>query len=504
MKIDLTTKQRLRAAADLIARGMTLPEVAKQMGCSLWLLKSQHPNLLAKEVAIARERLQTEKLESLEHRLARQVKSARRKPIKPKDRASSWLAACEPPEHTLKGIRTATALAAAGLTWREIAAKMDVTLATIHYWRDDHAETWRQEYARAMEAAVVLIQSQAGTDAVLTDPQEYIRRARACQRWTKAAGVELFGADEAPTVSTFYRDYYLPVRLADNPEPTKIQYQETVDLWAAITGDPPLKDISCEMLARFKTCLQRMQGLKRFTRMSPNTVRKHLKHLQILLDKAGPPGYRNRDAAGIISIIPPWIKPPRSEDKLPRIVTPELLSQVYLATVAMEEPRLPGVKGPAWWKTLLVVAFNTQLRRRTLFEMRMDEIDWGCCQLNLPSARFKSHRRQIVHLNEVAMKHLRGIRTDRELVFPWLRSPKYFDVCFHRLQVAAGVPRKDHFGLHDLRKTAASILWEDSPQAAQYALGHSSMGTTLRYYVNGTSIVARALDALPQPAAFVG
>jgi len=327
------------------------------------------------------------------------------------------------------------------MTWPEIAERMGVTIGTVHYWRDDHAETWRLEYARAMEAAVLLVQSQAGTDAILTDPQEYIRRARTCQRWTKAAGRELFTAGEAPTVATFYQTYYLPIRLADNPEPTKVQYQGTVKLWVAITGDPPLKDVSCEMLARFKTCLQKMQGLNRFTRMSPNTVRKHLKHLQILLDKAGPPGYRNRDAAGIISTIPPWIKPPRSEEKLPRIVTQELLGLVYTAAVVMEEPRFPGVKAPAWWKALLAVAFNTQLRHRTLFEMRMDEIDWKNCRIDLPPARFKSHRRQTIHLNEIAMKHLQNIRTDRELVFPWPRSPNYFYACFHRLQTAAAIER---------------------------------------------------------------
>ena len=139
------------------------------------------------------------------------------KPIEPKDRAFSRLAACEPPEHTLKGIRTATALAAAGMPWPEIAGRMGVTIATIHYWRDDHAETWHLEYARTMEAAVLLVQSQAGTDAVLADPQEYIRTPRACRRWTKAAGRELFPAGEVPTVASFYRSYYLPVRLADNP-----------------------------------------------------------------------------------------------------------------------------------------------------------------------------------------------------------------------------------------------------------------------------------------------
>jgi integrase len=185
----------------------------------------------------------------------------------------------------------------------------------------------------------------------------------------------------------------------------------------------------------------------------------------------------------------------------------------YNGAVAMDIPRLPrGPKAPAWWKALLVTAFNTQLRRRTLFEMRWDEVDFAHCRLNLPPARFKSHRRQTIHLNPVTVEHLKRIHTDasQELVFPWPHEAKYFHVVFHRLQTAAAIPRKEHFGLHDLRKTAASILWEDSPQVAQYSLGHASMSTTLKHYVNlesrggGVSIVARALDALPQPAEFMG
>ena len=199
----------------------------------------------------------------------------------------------------------------------------------------------------------------------------------------------------------------------------------------------------------------------------------------------------------------PWVKPPRLEEKEPRIISIDLLGQVYLATVAMEEPRFPGIRAPAWWKALLAIAFNTQLRRRTLFDMRMDEVDWENCRLNLPAARLKSHRRQSIHLNPVSMRHLLMIRTDRERVFPWGRSMLQFYRCFHRLQDAAGIPRKDHFGLHDLRRTAATLIFEDSPAAAQAALGHQSMSTTLAHYVNPTNMLVRALNALPQPEVFL-
>lgn len=272
----------------------------------------------------------------------------------------SWQAALEPPEKTLKGIRTATALSAAGLSWAEIAARMGVGVGTIHYYRDDHAETWRAEYDRAMQIAVEVVRREAGTDAILIDPREYIRRARACLRWTKAAGQELFAPGSAPTICSFLKSYVLPIRLSEASEASKELYEGTADLWAAFTGDPPLTAISCETLAQFKACLQRMPGKRRGMAMSPNTVRKHLKYVQMILDKAGPPGYRNRDAAGIISTSPPWIKPPRAEDRLPRFVNAELLGMAYNGAVAMEEPRLAGVKarlgGGRFWLSRLIVS----------------------------------------------------------------------------------------------------------------------------------------------------
>ena len=122
----------------------------------------------------------------------------------------------------------------------------------------------------------------------------------------------------------------------------------------------------------------------------------------------------------------------------------------------------------------------------------------------LPAARFKSGRPMMVHLNDTALRHLVAIRTNRELVFEWPHTMQHFNHMFHRLQAAAGIPDAQHFGLHDIRKTTATIIWGDDPAAAQYALGHASMSTTARHYVASAGIVARALDALPQPEAFAG
>ena len=48
-------------------------------------------------------------------------------------------------------------------------------------------------------------------------------------------------------------------------------------------------------------------------------------------------------------------------------------------------------------------------------------------------------------------------------------------------------------------------MWANlsSSQAAQLALGDAGSMVTMLHYVNSTGLVARALDRLPQPAAFL-
>ncbi len=297
------------------------------------------------------------------------------------------------------------------------------------------------------------------------------------------------------------------MRLTDASKETVKIYRDSLRLWILVTSDPPLAEVDVTLLARFKNCLAEMRGLKRGTAMSPNTIRKHLRNIQVLLDKAGPPGPKNRDALGFIAGPVPWTKPPRSDNDDPRFIPLEIIGNVYQAAICMDEPRIEGIRPPDWWRALLVTAYCTQLRRRSLFELLWDEVDFSKGLMVLSPKRMKARRRHIVHMNKAVVAHLKKILNPskpRELVFPWPYTEGWFHRCFHRLQNEAGVPEKDHFGLHDLRRTAATILREGGPSAAQLALGHTAMSTTQNHYVNAGSsgIVGRALDSMPLPPAF--
>jgi len=198
----------------------------------------------------------------------------------------------------------------------------------------------------------------------------------------------------------------------------------------------------------------------------------------------------------------PWVRPPRVDYRLKPVVPLDRLADCYTAAVAMDVPRINGHRASLWWRVLLVTAYGTALRRRSLFELRWEWLDLNAGRGVIPSGSMKSRRPLVVYLNPTAVDHLRRFRDDRELVFPWPRGDRNFDTCFHRLQDAAGIPRADHFGLQSVRRLSATMLWQGNPSAAQFALGHTQMSVTQRSYVDGGALVAQALNALPQPEAF--
>ena len=314
------------------------------------------------------------------------------------------------------------------------------------------------------------------------------------------SGDQLFPDPGDLTLLTFFESYYEPVRLADTAPTTPKRYKEILRRWAAITGDPPLKDITVGLLARYRDCLKQSPG-QRGERMSANTIRTHLRHIQAILDKAGPSGPRHRDAADLLEKVP-WIKPPRQEHMQPKAAKLEHIGDLYSAAVAMDRPHVEGITAAAWWRALLVVALNTGLRRGTLFQLRMSHVKWSNKQLVIPPQRLKTARGQTLPLNPITLQHLEAIRTERQLVFPWHNGMECFHKTFHRLQDVAGIPEEEQFGLHGIRKRAATLLCEHSLQAAQLLLGHTTARTTVAHYIDPDQIVAKALQDLPQPKAF--
>lgn len=222
--------------------------------------------------------------------------------------------------------------------------------------------------------------------------------------------------------------------------------------------------------------------------------------IQAILDAAGPPRPRRRDAAGLLAKVP-YAKPPRAEQQIPRIVSMEWLNATYDAAKWMDVPNGFGVSPTKWWRALLSVALNTALRRGSLFMLRWEYVDLEKRQIVIPANRMKARRPHLVPLNSDAMQHLQAIigNGQRGLVFPWPYTRETFGKRFKMLQGLAGIPPGERFGLHAIRRTAASLLWKTSPEAAQIVLGHRSSLITLRHYVQPHAAAAEGMERMTQP-----
>ena len=406
-----------------------------------------------------------------------------------------------PTERVRALIVKAATLVVNGRTLGEVAAELSVTIVSLVDWQQRHREFWDLTTDVAMESTVATVRAWTGTDAIMEDPAHFQRMAERAERWLDKRGETLFCTDGVVTLSSFWADYYLPNCTA-NPSAAYLEQAGVIlKRWRLFTGDPPLTEITNHILARYRDTLAASRGVQPGTTKQPRTVANHLHFLQRLLDKSGPVGRYNRDGAGILQTVP-WTKPPRIPTPLPQIVASEVVGLVYEVAGRMDTPKIPGVDPADWWQALIAIGWNTGMRRGTIFELEMADVDWERRCLTIPPERLKADRGETIHLNPTAYAHLERIRGDRKLVFPWPGHPRCFDLRFHYVQDLAGIPRKDHFGLQTLRRTAGTALHKVSPSAARLALCHTTLAVTERHYVQREGAVAEGLDKLPQPEAF--
>jgi integrase len=304
------------------------------------------------------------------------------------------------------------------------------------------------------------------------------------------------------TLRAFFDALYAPCFLTDARPSTIDEYQQLLRLWEQNTADPPLAAIDVLRLAHFKAALLQRRGRRRGTSSSKHTVNKHLRTLDALLAKAGPPSHHNRDALGILPRAP-WVAQCKAPRPRPRPPTSADLSVLYRACAAATLPRRVDVLPAAWWRALLVVVFNIGLRREALFNLRWDHINTDDHLLHVEWAHDKALGERWKPLNDVALKHLAAIRTDRTHVFAFPHSLTSYYRAWHQIQTAAGLPPAKHFHVHDLKKACGTAYARIAdPWVVQQMLDHSTLHTARHYVAAGDDELRAAAQRLPQPDAF--
>jgi len=306
------------------------------------------------------------------------------------------------------------------------------------------------------------------------------------------------------TLSDVFNEHYRPTCLVGAAQETRREYQRVIRRWADVTGDPPLADIKNSTVASFYEALLEYPN-KTGGRLSVNTVRKHARHLQPVLDITGPPSRDRRDGLGLLAQVP-WARPPRSTQDVRPAMPPDDVSAMYRVADRAVYPydERTGVRTADWWRAALVLCWNTGLRIGTMIRLADDDVRWGERVIVVSGTLApKTGKAQVVPIGDVVLRHLLLLRGAKAALLAWPhRSVRMYDE-FHRLRTLAHLPERRGVAWHAIRRAHATLLARRSSSAAQMSLGHSSFKTTMAHYVQ-PEVLREAIDALPQPAAFLG
>lgn len=303
------------------------------------------------------------------------------------------------------------------------------------------------------------------------------------------------------TLGVFFARRYLPTFLVGASERTIVEYRTSLAKWAKLTRDPALVECGVDDLATFKARLIELAG-RRAAKLAAATANKHLRHVQAVIGKAGPPGPHNRDALGVITAMP-WVRPLRAPVRSPRSLPLDVLGRIYSAADVATLPIVDDVKPATWWRSLIACAYNLGFRRGAWLRLDVDCIDWAAALVRLPAELDKLDRDRVKPCNQVAIAHLLKVRRDRGLLFPWPHAGISFDRTWHRLQAAAGLPRAEQFTFHDLKRTCGTQLAAiASPWQVRYMLDHSQPDVT-GLYVDPLPELRSVVERMPQPGAFL-
>jgi len=320
----------------------------------------------------------------------------------------------------------------------------------------------------------------------------------------------------AITLSEFFADHFVPGRLERPGRPrspeTVAQYRETIRMWAAATGDPPLARCDEQVLAIFETWLAGRTW--RGSPISAQTQAKHLRHCQAVLRYAGPrndanrrapraEGFYGEDRDGRPRSTPYFELPEPTQEGPTGVLTLDEIDRWIELCEFARKPYVGRVSPTTWWRLLIVFLYNTGLRIETALAVRYDQIEdgWLRCEREQMKGRRHGHA---VWLNHYAAAAVRELFTWREppasaTIFGWPFKLNWFQATRRRIVAPAGKALAKRLKPHGLRKAMLTHLTGENEAVARMVAGHRSGDVLLGHYAHARA-TQRLLDAAPQPA----
>jgi integrase len=166
--------------------------------------------------------------------------------------------------------------------------------------------------------------------------------------------------------------------------------------------------------------------------------------------------------------------------------TPSKPRSRVLSTTELEEflQRALSQEGTYWHSYFFVLA-HTGARKSNLAQMKWADVDLDAGKWVIPAGEFKTKVAHTVYLSPLVVQCLRGRQLDgHNRVWPGMKNPYHV---FARL-------RQGSYTLHDFRRSFGSRLANNGVpvQVVAKLLGHSTIATTMKHYINVSDDAARA------------
>lgn len=290
---------------------------------------------------------------------------------------------------------------------------------------------------------------------------------------------------DAMTVRDLLVSRYAPLHQL-TPRSVRL-YAGTIDAWTRFLGrEPQLSDFDDLEVSRFLQA--RAATTKRSGRpISANTVAKDKAQLSALWTFAA----KKRLVEQF-----PSLPRTRLVHHAPKAATLDSL-EAMMAAAATGRKQMYGTVPVAWfWRTLIMVAFETGERRGALVALRWSEVDLEGRQITFLAETRKGRSRDIVRaISPVLAEELQQHRgTPGDLVWQYPGKPHSLYAAWDLIRKRAGVQVR---GLHSVRKASASYLAAAGGNATEH-LGHANPRVTA-VYLDPSIVRPRetAVDRLP-------
>lgn len=288
----------------------------------------------------------------------------------------------------------------------------------------------------------------------------------------------------------FFEQTYTPICMGGLSDSHRYLMTLTINCFVRWSPTPiSLNDLSDELLARYRQWL-----------LANDKSRKTANGIVSRISMVWREAHRRK----LVSDLPTLriLKVPRRN---PVAWTVAEIGQL-IESAQQETGMIGDIPANVWWTGLILVTYDTALRRRALMGICLADVNLESGCILVQAEYMKDGEDFIVHITEQTVAVLKFMmKQKRELLFHWSfdNHKKRSWTTFHRharaITLRAGLDA-DHGFLHRIRRTTATAINIVVPGAATTMLGHNDPTMAGRFYIDRTKgVQKRFADLLPRP-----